>query len=336
MPDYFLNNNQPIIDKSPHTVVAFTRFQRTYWVILLFGNDNKQQKIHYEIEMVFSNNDGRNIFYINKKEVYLHDTVPSAIVDRLSAECGKVLYPLQITVSNQGVFTAVYNIEVIKKRWQDKKPSLQQYYNGPVAQSIINSMDKALSDKALVYNALAQDWFYTLFFAPVYHVHKPGHLCNADIRLPFESYNKPVLFNVQQTGVEALTVDGHIEVKVQGNCADPRSLEDILKGYPIPVSKAATGICTVATGMVSLVYKLNPVNLNIFSITGNCKMNLHNGKQKTVTVEVYNLTEKDKTPKPGTRYNIMDDAVIRLIMCQNSQTDLVPELKIFYFINFNI
>ena len=311
MPDYFLNNNQPIINKSPHTVVAFTRFQRTYGVIFIFDNDNKQQKIHYEKEMIFSNYDGLNIFYINKKEVYLHNNVPSAIVDRLSAECGKVLYPLQITVSNPGVFTAVHNIEEIKKRWRDKKPSLQQYYNGPIAQNIINNMDKALADTTLVYNALAQDWFYTLFFAPVYHVHKPGHLCNADIRLPFEAYNKPVLFNVQQTGSEALTVDGHIEVTVQGSCTDPRSLEDILKGYPIPVSKAATGICTVATGTVNLVYKLDPLSLNIFSITGNCKMKLHNGKQKTVTVEVYNLTEKDKTPKTRTGYNMMDDAVIR-------------------------
>jgi len=308
--DYFLNNNQPIIDASPHAVVEFPRFHRTYGVIFIFDNDNQQQKIHYEIEMLFSNSSGANIFYINKKEVYIHDNVPSAIVDRLSAECGKVLYPLQIIVSKQGAFTSVNNIEEIQKRWQNKKPFLQQYYNRPIADNIINSMDKALANTQFIYSALVQDWFYTLFFSPVYHVHKIGHQCSADIRLPFEAYNKSVLFNVQQNSSDVLTADEHIEIKVKGNCTDPRSLEDIIKGSPIPVSKATAGIYTAPTGSVDLVYKLLPSNLSISSITGNCKMNLHNGKQKTVTVEIYNLKEKDTAPKPSTGYNIMDDAII--------------------------
>ncbi|WPQ60622.1 hypothetical protein SIO70_19920 [Chitinophaga sancti] len=79
----------------------------------------------------------------------------------LAAQCGQVLYPLQVGVASDGSITRVFNHAEIKKKWQEKEPYLLDYFTGPEAIEYIIATGCALRDEGAVLHAMQQDLFLT-------------------------------------------------------------------------------------------------------------------------------------------------------------------------------
>ncbi len=91
-------------------------------------------------------------------------------------------------------------------------------------------------------------------------------------------------------------------ITLKGNCSDPRSERDILKGNLIPFEKQVEK----QKGTVNLKYHIykNSSFLNI--ITGDITLNFSSGKSKKVTVECYNL-KGEPQPKTLTEKEALKD-----------------------------
>lgn len=79
----------------------------------------------------------------------------------LAAQCGEVLYPLQLSVASDGSITRIFNHAEILKRWQEKEPHLRDYFTGPEATGYITATGRTLQEEGAVLHAMQQDLFLT-------------------------------------------------------------------------------------------------------------------------------------------------------------------------------
>lgn len=274
--------------------------KRTYGVMFTIGGGPQEQQVKYEMTVSCMRrlNAQQYLFSLEKGQVYIDDKIPEKLIDKLSESCGKIIYPLQVVIDQQGNFKAIQNAAEIRQRWQEVKPGLQQYYTGEIAESIFKYMDIAVEAPAHIYQSLCQDWFMALYFSGFYQEGSDIMEREADLLLPVIPYTQPVAFHVMQKPGEYHTPSGCMVIQQKGACTDERSMEDLLKGNAVPLSRQLTGMHTPAKGAVQLEWKLYHLDYSINAITGSCTLQLPEDQVKNITIEIYHLKEKDVAAAP--------------------------------------
>lgn len=106
--------------------------------------------------------DTRIFFQFDRGDVTVNgDASSDYIAADLAAQCGQVLYPLQVCVAADGSITQIFNHAEILKRWEEKEPHLQEYFAGDEARAYISATGKVIRDEAAVLRAMQQDLFLT-------------------------------------------------------------------------------------------------------------------------------------------------------------------------------
>jgi hypothetical protein len=172
--------------------------RRQYGLSFHIRQNGQQQKIQHQLD-VFCNTDtqeGDFLFQLDKKQVYINDQAPDALLDEIADRCGKLLYPLQVLVSRQGRFKGIQNAAAIRQRWQGARPQLAQEYSGKIAQEVLSSMDATLVSDPVLADAISQDWLFTLLLPPLYHTYQ-NYEAAAELSLPRMAYRQPVPYRLQ-------------------------------------------------------------------------------------------------------------------------------------------
>ncbi|MBS0026513.1 hypothetical protein ACTJJ0_02835 [Chitinophaga sp. 22321] len=282
---------------------------RSYGVTYAIETAGSLQTISYEITVCCTRkyNGSQFLFEINKGQVYIDNEAPEKMIDKLAETCGKVLYPLQVAVNEDGQFTAVANQPQIAAAWEAAKPGVLQYYTGVVTADIVAYMDLAVSSAAHIYQSLCRDWFMALYFSNIYQPGSDIMERSIAAALPVMPYGTPVTFKVSQKPVQHNTDSGCLILQQKGSCDDPRSLEDLLQDKDIPLSQQLYGIHTPLKGSLDLTYKLYHKDFSINAIIGECRLSLDAGQEKKINISLYHLREKDKAPAPVMQV-VMPDA----------------------------
>ncbi|SEW55898.1 hypothetical protein [Chitinophaga arvensicola] len=286
--------NQPSFRFNP------VHLHRTYGVTYIVESLGAEQTISYEITLkgVKKIPGTGFLFDIDKAPVYINQQLPEKMIDKLVARCGKVLYPLQVTVNDNGQFIGVANAAQIAAAWEAEKPALLEYFTGSVTEEIVAYMDLAVSSPRHIYQSLCRDWFMALYFADLYQPGSDIMERQLTTALPVMPYTAPVLFNIIQQPVQHQTDSGCLVLQQKGTCSDPRSVEDLSDEKEIPLSQQLYGIHTPLKGQVDITYKLYHKDYSINSVTGRCSLPGKDGAEKNVTFSIYHLREKDKAPAP--------------------------------------
>ncbi|RFM33132.1 hypothetical protein [Chitinophaga silvisoli] len=104
--------------------------------------------------------DQRTFFQFDRGEVTVNgDASSDYIAADLAAQCGAVLYPLQLCVGADGSITQIFNHPEIVKRWEEKEPRLLEYFAGPEATEYIHATARSIQDEAAILRAIQQDLF---------------------------------------------------------------------------------------------------------------------------------------------------------------------------------
>lgn len=171
---------------------------RIYAVTLTYqGSASTQLKFNMEICRMTVGDDMTHYFQITRSAIRVNDEDTSDyIAADLAAQCGNVLYPLQIQIGQNGNMTGILNHQTILQRWQGKKGGLKQYFTGPDAHSYIDATDDTLSEESSLLSAIRHDLFLAAFFQVQFVGSRtafkvPYHL------FPFEI---PVMYETTQTG----------------------------------------------------------------------------------------------------------------------------------------
>lgn len=107
-------------------------------------------------------NDQRTFFQFDRGEVTINgDAASDYLAADLAAQCGQLLYPLQLCVAADGSIIHVFNHPALLKRWEEKEPHLQEYFAGAEASAYISATGRVIQDEKAILHALRQDLFLT-------------------------------------------------------------------------------------------------------------------------------------------------------------------------------
>jgi hypothetical protein len=282
-------------------------YNRLYGVVINFvSNEEKVNTVHYKIEISFEGL-ANNIWHLilKKQQTFINDTAADSQLGQLAEIFAKPLYPLKISMDTDGLFKDLMNYDLIKEHWLAQRQTIVLYYKGPVVEQLLKQADIAYSSKIQLFNALRDDLFYKLYFAPLYVAYDKELRYEYRRKIALLPNKPPVTYEIIQQLQPFYSDDGKLAVNVTGKCADPRSLNEITSGKIM-----AAGKLNPAKGIMDITYKLYREDHSIYSIDGYINLLTENGSGEAMRVEiqVYDLHPEKMMVSPYEKMlsNVMD------------------------------
>lgn len=242
---------------------------RKYGVVFKYlKKEEESTQIHFTVEVSYKgeSRDGSHYFSIDRKKVFINETAPDLVIEQLAEKAGSCLYPMEIATSPEGSFQEIRNYEIIKKRWDDKKIELQDYYKGEIPDEIIANLDVVYSSKNKIEMAMKDDLFLKLFFMPIYRKHT-NRIAEYKQEIVFIPFEQPISYDIIQEVEKFLT-----ETKKQ---------IITIKGYSEKTASIAPELL--------LDYKINNETKNLFSIVGSVNLEKEKSQTQKIEIEMYQL-----------------------------------------------
>jgi len=225
-----------------------------YGVRIVLGSGDHPTEIKYEVEVSFIQHiDENNLFRIDKKQVYINETLPDLVADQLAYEVGTVFYPLVVALDHEGAFVGIANQTEIRERWPKHKLGILDYFEGDVVEEYLRIFEDKLYNDSDINMAFLNDWFIASFFATLYKDYGHSYLVNSYFRFP---------------NVTSFAVDGYsVNQQLEGNYNHFGAITLVHQGIAHeedPISGE-----TNAVGTYSACYTLHPRFRHIISLIAN-------------------------------------------------------------------
>ncbi|MVT09217.1 hypothetical protein [Chitinophaga tropicalis] len=171
---------------------------RIYSVMLTYkGNTNALLKFNMEICRMTVGDNTTQYFQITRSDVMVNDEdTTDHVASDLAAQCGNVLYPLQVQIGQDSTISSVFNHQEILQRWKEKKELLKQYFTGADADSYIEATGNTIEQESTLLPAIKQDLFLTAYCNTLLAGNRNGFKVSYYL-FPFET---PVTYDVTLTG----------------------------------------------------------------------------------------------------------------------------------------
>jgi hypothetical protein len=257
-----------------------------------FENDILKNQIHYEIEVnILSDSYGDNcIFEINRKQFFLNNKAPDSKIEQMADKASRTLFPLHIKIKKNGEIEEILNAEDIKKRWQSAKKEILQYYKGDIIDKIVNKMDGILSNDNALKKSICQNWFFHLFFKPIYVEYTSKLRFKSIWKSPVFG-NQFIEYGVFQTVNEQYDQNDKIIINAHGNAIDDRTVDEIIDGYHFPKKYYSEEQAETVDSSMSVEYKLYQEDRSIFSITGTFETKINESLNKKIQIEIHHFAK---------------------------------------------
>jgi len=262
-----------------------------------FAYDNSENQIlkkhlFYEVEVDFLTDQYGNqcIFEINRKQIYYQNKIPGSKLEQIAEKAAQSIFPIKIKINKAGEIDQILNHEAVKIRWHEIKSEIQEYYKGERVLKIITKIENLLLNDILLKESLGKNWFFHLFFKPLYVSYTE--------KLKFKCiWHSPVFgdqcieYGVVHTIYENYDADDKIIINADGIAIDERSIDEIRAGYKFPPSQFSEAASEPVESQMKLDYKLYAEDRSIFSVTGSFETKIDENTQQKIQLEIYHLTE---------------------------------------------
>ncbi|GEM54938.1 hypothetical protein B0A58_02775 [Flavobacterium branchiophilum NBRC 15030 = ATCC 35035] len=230
---------------------------KTYgFQVVNYKKETLLNKIHYILEMVYKKNEDKQIVLeINRKQVYINNKHPDTIIEQLANRISETIFPLQLQVSGNGEIESLANHKEIVERWKTKKDELTAYYKGEIAEKIMAKATNFFKNKYILTESLIENWFFNLFFKPIYGSYSTKKVINYNSTFPFESKEYEMTQNLE----DVYSKTNKVIVNTKGKSINSNTKKEAI-----------------------IQYKLNDMDKSIFSIVGTFTSN-----DKRTQVEIY-------------------------------------------------
>jgi hypothetical protein len=260
--------------------------QKTYgYTFENYEGDLVKNKIHYEVDAVYKKNDfNLKIIEINRKQVYINDKMPDVTVEQLLDKIAQNIFPIVLEISNTGEIKAIANHIEIKKRWLANKEELIHYYKKEQSDTIIKNGDLYFNNEKVLLEMLSKNWFFNLFFQPIYGNYPEKKEIQYTTKVPF--WSKRLLeYEITQTLKDFYTKSGKLIINHIGKTIDHRTIDEVLQNKTV-LEKDRPHIQTIQSE-ANVQYKLNSSDNSIFSIIGTFSTKMSNEKINKIQIEIY-------------------------------------------------
>ncbi|ELY2018669.1 hypothetical protein SL053_002600 [Flavobacterium psychrophilum] len=261
--------------------------KRTYGFSLEnYENELLKTKIHYELEMVYVKKDSSsNILEINRKQVYINNKEPEFIIEQLADKISQTIFPIQVKLSGQGEIEAIENHEEIKKRWASNQESLKDYYEEDITEKIIAKSNSYFNNKHLITESLSKNWFFNLYFKPIYGSYGPSKEIIYNSTAPIFANNE-IEYSIKQNIEEVYTTSQKLVINAIAETKNTTTANEVLNNT-IP-TQSATNIQNIES-QGKIQYKLTGSDNTIFTIFGTFLTKINEQKTNTIQIEIFQL-----------------------------------------------
>jgi hypothetical protein len=285
-------DNIPKVSFESNSVLKFNPklIKNNYGVqIQNFNNGKLTYQLHYEIEIqCISNNNQKPIFKIVKTQSYINNHEPDLIFEKLIDEISKVIYPINIATDAFGMIDEVANYDEIKKKWTKKMKDFSEYYSGKTTENILVKINRLINDYEEFKNSLNKNWFYCIFFSPLYISYAKNYCSTVHKSYPIFG-NNAVKYEAVQTINKYLSETQKVIIIVKGKATDERTVGEIKNGYNYPKAKIDNKNATSIESIFEIQYKLHAETHHLFSAVAIFETKTENDSNKINKIEIFDL-----------------------------------------------
>lgn len=210
------------------------------------------------------------------------------IADLLAYKTSKVLYPLHISVDEQGKFNAVENLSVFKERWPAVKEEVYKEFEGETVGIYCEKIKKIIYEPDAISLYLKNDYFIRTLFFGMYKSF--GQNYEIDITESFPIVNNAVEPKYKiKLEIDPLKDEYNlIRIVGEGTLNDERTVYDFMNGAPFSLIIEDDPVMN-QEGNFKVAYFLNGENLLSESLYLECDIGLE--QEKKISVVIAALTE---------------------------------------------
>ncbi len=255
---------------------------RWYGVDMFFSDNKKKKHLNYTMKVHYHRQINRSswIVSLTKSDVFINNKKPDYFKQELDLDFGlNVLYPIQLTISQRGSVERINSESYtnILKRFEEFKQRTLKSSAGVHVERYIQNLEQQIQNKNHLLKCLLQEWFYSLYFTPLY-----GRIA--------QDYT---MFLPIETGTNITAISGVLIENKDITYHDTKQIQ--FKGEKVLNRFSKHNGCTVKS----------VINYNFSSETNVIKHirainNIHAADKiiESMSIRVSHLREKDLKPEP--------------------------------------
>ncbi len=263
-------------------------FSRYGVAVNIVSNDHKNE-LKYETTVRWLKTENKlHFFEIDRtSNLYLNEEEVNEIADMLAYKTSKVLYPLYVSVDENGKFNAVENLSVFKERWPAVKAEVYKEFEGETVDSYCEKIEKIIDEPDAISLYLKNDYFIRTLFFGIYLSF--GQNYETSIAESFPVVNNPVEPKYEiNLEIDPLKDEYDlVSIEGEGRLNDERTVYDFINGAPFSLIIEDNPLIN-REGSFRLAYYLNGETLMSESLYLECSVDLE--KEKKISVAIAALT----------------------------------------------
>jgi hypothetical protein len=150
----------------------------------------------------------------------------NSILEELSAEVYKALYPLELVVNDYGNWIGIHDFKAIYSKWLNIQNDILDEFDGDDIKKRLAYYNTLFQDEKRLTNLLQKDIFLNTYFNGLYTNHTQGCYFESTIQFPVLPNVANVNYKVVQEIEEYLNKYNLIAIEQQGKIVDRRSYLD--------------------------------------------------------------------------------------------------------------
>jgi len=265
---------------------SFTKYGTT----ITIENGEYKNELKYETSVRWLKKEGKfHFFEIDRiSNLYLNEEEVNEIADLLAYKTSKVLYPLQISVDEQGKFNDVENLSVFRERWPAVKEEVYKEFDGETVGSYCEKIEKVIYEPDAISLYLKNDYFIRTLFFGMYRSFGPDYQVEIDESFPV--VNNPIepKYEIKLEINPLKGESGLVNIEGEGRLNDERSVYDFMNKAPFSMIIEDNPEMN-HEGSFRIVSYLNGDTLLLKSMYLECSIELE--KKKKISVAVAGLTD---------------------------------------------
>jgi hypothetical protein len=256
-----------------------------YGVIITIENGDHKNELKYETSVRWLKMEQKlHFFEIDRtSNLYLNEEEVNDIADLLAYKTSKVLYPLQVSVDEQGRFNAVEDLSVFKQRWPAVKEEIYKEFDGETVDTYCEKIEKIINEPDAIDLYLKNDYFMRTLFFGVYKSF--GQDYQTDIEGSFPIVNNPIEPKYEiKLEVDPLKDEYNlINIEGKGRLNDERNTYDFMNRAPFSLIIEDEPVMN-HEGSFRIAYYLNGETLISESLYLECDIDLEQKKKISVVI----------------------------------------------------
>lgn len=268
-------------------------WKQNFGVLIKIENGDSLKEIKYETSVRWLKTENKvHYFEIDRiSKIFINEEEVNDIADLLAYKTSKVLYPLIISVDENGKYISVEDIELYKTRWEAVKEDVYKGYEGEIVDEFCLKIERILYEPELLNLYLKNDYFLRTLFFGLYQPYGNKYKIEGFERFPIivnpiePQYKIEVEIDPLKDDYDLVNIEGH------GTLYDERSIHDFVNNSPFSFLVDELQINT--NGDFRLQFYMNGETLLPESLYLECDIQLE--QMKKISVIISNLEEDKNT-----------------------------------------